>query len=249
METQWVNGKVTEVTHWTEALFSIKVDAPIYPFKAGQFAKLGAEIDGEFVERAYSFVNAPSNSHLEFYLVNVPEGKLTPHLHQLNVGDDIAITNVASGFFVLEEIPDCDTLWMMATGTGIGPYLSILEENQDLERFKRIVLIHAVRYEADLSYLPVMRAIEQKLAGKVIVQPIVSREACEGALRGRIPELIANGQLESAVGLEISPESSHIMLCGNPKMVADTKTLLREQRAMMRHLRRKPGHITSEHYW
>jgi len=106
----WVTGKVKKVEFWTDALFSLTVHAPIQPFTAGQFAKLGLEIDGERVQRAYSYVNAPDNPDLEFYLVTVPDGKLSPRLAALKPDDEIQIVSEAAGFFVLEEVPDCDTL-------------------------------------------------------------------------------------------------------------------------------------------
>ncbi len=245
----WCEGKVVAVTHWTEALFSLKITAPVKPFVAGQFAKLSLPINGERVQRAYSYVNAPSDDQQEFYLVNVPEGKLSPSLHQLVVGDSIWVTADAAGFFVCDELPDCETLWMLSTGTAIGPYLSILQQGEGLDRFKNIVLVHAARYAADLSYLPLMQQLQQQFNGKLRIQTVVSREQSEGSLTGRIPGLIESGELEMATGLTISADNSHIMLCGNPQMVRDTQNLLKLTRGMSKHLRRKPGHITSEHYW
>jgi ferredoxin--NADP+ reductase len=246
---EWVNGKVTGVQHWTDGLFSITVDAPIDSFTAGQFAKLSLEIDGERVQRAYSYVNAPSDPNLEFYLVTVPEGKLSPRLHQLQPGAEVLVTKEAAGFFVLEEVPDCDTLWMLATGTAIGPYLSILQEGKDLERFNNLVLVHAARFARDLSYLPLMQQLQQRFNGKLRIQTVVSREEVAGSLTGRVPALLADGRLEAAVGLTLDAETSHVMLCGNPQMVRDTQQTLKEKYQMRKHLRRKPGHITSEHYW
>lgn len=246
---EWVNGKVTRVQHWTDGLFSITVNAPIDSFTAGQFAKLALEIDGERVQRAYSYVNAPSDPNLEFYLVTVPEGKLSPRLHQLQPGAEVMVTKEAAGFFVLEEIPDCDTLWMLATGTAIGPYLSILQEGKDLERFNNLVLVHAARFARDLSYLPLMQQLQQRFNGKLRIQTVVSREEVAGSLTGRVPALLADGRLEAAVGLTLDAETSHVMLCGNPQMVRDTQQTLKEKYQMRKHLRRKPGHITSEHYW
>ncbi|MTH46976.1 ferredoxin--NADP(+) reductase [Intestinirhabdus alba] len=245
----WVTGKVTKVQNWTDALFSLTVHAPVQPFTAGQFAKLGLEIDGERVQRAYSYVNAPDSPELEFYLVTVPDGKLSPRLAALKSGDEIQVVSEAAGFFVLNEVPDCDTLWMLATGTAIGPYLSILQQGQDLERFNNIVLVHAARYAADLSYLPLMQALQQRYAGKLRIQAVVSRETAPGTLTGRVPALIDSGELERAVGLPMDKETSHVMLCGNPQMVRDTQELLKERRQMTKHLRRRPGHITAEHYW
>ena len=245
----WVTGKVVKVQNWTDALFSLTVHAPVHPFTAGQFAKLGLDIDGERVQRAYSYVNAPSNPDLEFYLVTVPEGKLSPRLAALKPGDDVQIVSEAAGFFVLDEIPDCETLWMVATGTAIGPYLSILEGGKDLDRFKNLVLVHAARYAADLSYLPQMQSLAARYNGKLRIQTVVSRENVPGMLNGRIPPLIEGGALEASVGLPLNAETSHIMLCGNPQMVRDTQQLLKETRQMTKHLRRRPGHMTAEHYW
>ena len=245
----WVTGKVTQIQHWTDSLFSLTVHAPIKPFTAGQFTKLGLEIDGERVQRAYSYVNAPGNENLEFYLVNVPEGKLSPRLHAMLPGDELMVVSDAAGFFVLDEVPDCDTLWMLATGTAIGPYLSILQEGVGLERFNHLVLVHAVRYAADLSYLPLMLELQERYAGKLRIQTVVSRETVSGSLTGRVPALIDSGELEQAVGLPMTTENSHVMLCGNPQMVRDTQQLLKENRQMTKHLRRRPGHMTAEHYW
>ncbi|MBD2792762.1 ferredoxin--NADP(+) reductase [Xenorhabdus szentirmaii] len=245
----WVTGKVTDITNWTDSLFSIKVHAPIEKFTAGQFAKLALEIEGTRIQRAYSYVNSPNDNNLEFYLVTVPEGKLSPRLATLKAGDELLVTEQAAGFFVLDEVPDSQTLWMISTGTAIGPYLSILQLGDNLDRFENIVLIHAVRWGKDLSYLPIMKELEKKFQDKLRIQTIVSREKWPDSLMGRIPALIENGELEAAVGLPIQASSSHIMLCGNPQMVRDTQQLLKEQRNMTKHLRRKPGHITSEQYW
>ncbi|MBK4716704.1 MULTISPECIES: ferredoxin--NADP(+) reductase [Tenebrionibacter/Tenebrionicola group] len=245
----WVSGKVIRVQHWTDALFSLIVNADAAPFTAGQFTKLGLEIDGERIQRAYSYVNAPGNSELEFYLVNVPEGKLSPRLHAMQPGDEVMVVREAAGFFVLEEVPDCQTLWMLATGTAIGPYLSILQQGEGLARFENIVLVHAARYTHDFSYLPLMLELQERYQGKLRIQTVASREQVAGSLYGRIPALIANGELEEAVGLTMTAQNSHVMLCGNPQMVRDTTQLLKDSREMSKHLRRRPGHITAEHYW
>jgi ferredoxin--NADP+ reductase len=106
-----------------------------------------------------------------------------------------------------------------------------------------------VRYEADLSYLPLMRELEQRYGGKLRIQTVVSRETAAGSLTGRIPFLIETGALEEAVGLPMNADTSHVMLCGNPQMVRDTQQLLKETRQMTKHLRRRPGHMTAEQYW
>ncbi|UVK76838.1 MAG: flavodoxin/ferredoxin-NADP(+) reductase [Sodalis sp. Fse] len=245
----WVTGKVVQVKYWTESLFSLIVHAPVDPFTAGQFAKLGLEINGERVQRAYSYVNAPSNKNLEFYLVTVPEGKLSPSLHQLQPGDTLMVTKKSAGFFVLDEIQECENLWMLATGTAIGPYLSILEHREGLARFKHIILVHAVRFAQDLSYLPQMIGLQEQYNCRLRVQTVLSREQVPGSLTGRLTALIADGSLEASMGLQLAAANSHIMLCGNPQMVRDTQQLLEESRGMRKHLKSKPGHIISEHYW
>lgn len=246
---EWITGEVIKVENWTKSLFSITIHAPINPFTAGQFTKLGLEINGEKVQRAYSYVNAPSNKNLEFYLVTVPEGRFSHALKLLQPGNSIMITKEASGFFVLDQIPECETLWMLATGTAIGPFLSILTQGEGLERFKHIVLVHAVRFAHDLSYLPQMLMLQQRFNYKLRVQTIVSREQVPGSLTGRIPTLIVNGLLETVINIKLCADTSHVMLCGNPQMVRDMQQLLKEERSMRKHLKRKPGHITSEHYW
>jgi len=246
---EWISGKVTKIEHWTDSLFSITVNAPVHNFVAGQYAKLGLEIAGERIQRAYSYVNAPSDNNLEFYLVNVPEGKLTPSLHVMQPGDELLIAKEPAGFFVLDEVPECDTLWMLATGTALGPFLSILQEGVGLERFKNIVLLHAVRLAADLSYLPMMQQLVERYKGQLQIQTVVSREQVPGSLYGRVPALIESGALEAATGLKMEAADSHIMVCGNPDMVRDTQKLLIDTREMRKHFRRKPGHITSENYW
>ncbi len=246
---EWCTGKVIEIKQWTDALFSLIVDAPIAPFTAGQFAKLSLTVAGENVQRAYSYVNAPNQHPLEFYLVHVPMGRLSPALLALKPGDEIQVTREAAGFFTLDELPSCKHLWMLATGTAIGPYLSILQQGEGLDNVEKIILVHATRYAADLSYLPLFEQLKQRYGDKLIIQTVVSREQSEGSLFGRVPALLDSGALEASIGLSISPEDTHIMICGNPEMVRDTQQYLREQRGLRKHLRRKPGHITSEHYW
>ncbi|MGP1930700.1 MAG: ferredoxin--NADP(+) reductase [Arsenophonus sp. ET-YP4-MAG3] len=245
----WVIGRVIKNKKWTNSLFSLVIRAPIKPFIAGQFTKLALEINGQRIQRAYSYINPPNDNQLEFYFVTVPEGKLSPHLKALKQDDFIYITENAAGFFILEELPDCETLWMLSTGTAVGPFLSILQFGKNLEKFHKIILVHAVRYTEDLSYFSLMKTLEKKYQGKLKIQTIVSREKKTNSLNGRIPALIENGQLEQSVKTKINPSTCHIMLCGNPQMVKDTKQLLKIQRKMNVHLSHKTGQITSEQYW
>ncbi|WP_434358012.1 FAD-binding oxidoreductase [Parasalinivibrio latis] len=244
----WVHAEVIENRHWNKDLFSLVLEADVAPFTAGQFTKLAMEIDGNIIQRAYSYVNSPGSKYIEIYATRVADGQLSPRLHALEKGDKLMINKDASGFFVLEEIPQGDHLWMMATGTALGPYLSILGEEEVWQRFRKVVLIHAVRFAADLSYQAEIKALKKQHPDRLIVQNFVSREPHGNALSGRITHSLADGTLERIVGLKLSPEQSQIMLCGNPDMVKEVRTLLNEK-GLEKNLRRKPGHITTEHYW
>ncbi|CAL4044085.1 ferredoxin--NADP(+) reductase [Buchnera aphidicola] len=246
---KWITGKVIKVNKWTSNLFSIILHASITPFTAGQFAKLSFKEAIE-IKRAYSYVNPPHDKNLEFYIVLIPKGKMTFRLYNLKYNDEILITKQASGFFTIEEIPICRDLWMFATGTAIGPFLSILQEkNNKIKEFKNIILIHAVRYTKELNYGDRIKQIKENYNGKLHTHTIVSRENSKDSLMGRIPYLIINKELENKVGFQINTNVSHIMLCGNPNMVRDTNKVLLENKNMRKNYRRNPGHITCENYW
>ncbi|QNS01742.1 MAG: ferredoxin--NADP(+) reductase [Buchnera aphidicola (Pentalonia nigronervosa)] len=247
----WINANIVKIKRWTENLFSLILHASIEPFKAGQFTKLAVynSSKNKKIQRAYSYVNAPSNKNLEIYIVRVLHGKLSNLLYSLQVGNQIFIKKKSFGFFTLDEIPDYEILWMFATGTAIGPYCSILQENQNISRFNKIILIHAVRYQSELTYLPLLKDLYKIYNGKLQIQTIVSREKHAHSLTGRIPFLLDSQILEKKIGLSINSQNSHIMLCGNPNMVKDTYLLLNKNRNMTKNLRRKPGNITMENYW
>lgn len=244
----WITGNIYNIIYWTDNLFSLIIHAPVNNFIAGQFTKLALKIDNKNIQRAYSYVNAPYDKNLEFYLTLIPGGILSPLLYNLKKGDNINIAKKAAGCFIIDNIPICDNLWMLATGTAIGPYLSILQQNKSLNRFNNIILVYATRFIKDMSYLPRILQLQANYNGKLRVQTIVSREIADGSLNGRIPNLIANGSLESSVNLKLDPKNSHVMLCGNPKMVSDTQLTLFKI-GMSKHFRHKPGHITTENYW
>ena len=239
----WLEGRIVENRQWTESLFSLRVEGPRLDFQAGQFVRIALDIQGERVARAFSFVNPPHDPVLEFYGVIVPEGPLSPRLARLKAGDVLHVASNPAGFLVLREVPDCETLWLVATGTGIAPFLSILRTETPWQRFRNVVLVHAARYGKELVY----RQIIEKLPGLRHVS-VVSRERHPGALEGRIPAAIADGRLEKAAGVTLDPSSSHVMLCGNPQMLTDAQAAL-AARGMRKHRRRNPGHITVESFW
>ncbi len=244
----WVTGKVVENKHWSGALHSLRVDAVIEPYEAGQFIKLGLEIDGEIIGRPYSIVNPPHQRPLDFYFITVPQGLLTQRLQKLQPGDDIMIAPRAAGFLVLSEVPKARHLWLISTGTGIGPFLSILRSYNAWQRFERVTLVHAVRTAAELTYLEEINLVAAQHAQQFNYIPFVSREQYEFALSGRVPQAIADGRLEQRAGIAINAADSQIMLCGNPQMVEDVMKVLVE-RGLKKHKRRDPGQISVENYW
>jgi len=246
--SDWIEGKVVENIRWHDSLFSLKVEADISPFKAGQFASLALDIDGERVARPYSFLSAPHQKPLEFFFYTATGGVLSNALFELQPGDTLLVKNPANGFFILDEVPQSRDLWMIGTGTGIAPFLSMLNTDEAWEKFDNLVLLQGVRTAADLQYTEVMEGLGDQYGERFRYQPFVSREAVDGAIQGRIPAAINDGSLEAAVGLEISIEHSQVMLCGNPDMVKDAVELLKA-RGLAKNLRRKPGQITTENYW
>tara|TARA_B110000858_G_C17809997_1_gene480599 strand:+ start:547 stop:1290 length:744 start_codon:yes stop_codon:yes gene_type:complete len=245
---EWIQGTVADNTHWTENLYSLKIDADVDSFVAGQFTSLALDIDGERIARPYSFLSAPGQQPLEFFFYTAIGGVLSNAMEQLQVGDPIWLKKKANGFFTLSEVPDSKDLWMFGTGTGIAPFFSILKTQEPWERFERVILVHGVRTNADLRYQEIIDDIQHRQPGRFQFKAFVTRENVPGTFHGRIPSAITDGNLEDACGIKLSPEDSQIMLCGNPDMVKETAEVLKE-RGLKKNLRRTPGQITVENYW
>ena len=248
MTAAWIEGTVASQTRWSDRLLSLKVEAPAVPFEAGQFARLALDIGGERIARPYSFVNAPGAAPLEFYYAIVGQGPLSPRLAKLAAGDRVYVAPNPAGFLVLSEVPDAANLWLLSTGTGIGPFLSILSTSTPWQRFRRVVLVHAARHAAELVYGDVLAAIAVRYPEQFALVRVTSRERADDALQGRIPALVEDGSLEAGATCGLSAADSQVMLCGNPDMVKDTTAVL-AGRGMKKHRRRSPGHITVENYW
>jgi len=244
---KWHNGIVVEKRCWTDDLISLKIDAPLGQFEAGQFVRVGLEIDGEIVARPYSLVNAPSESVLEILFNIVPEGPLSPRLSELQEGDDVLVATNPTGFLTVSEVPETTNLWMLATGTAIGPFLSILKGTEVWQRFERIVLCYSVRTEAELAYAQSIAELAELHPVQLCFVPIITREEIADALHIRIPLAITSGELESRSGVSLSADNSHVMLCGSKEMIEDVSVVL-EARDMRKHRRREPGHFTIEKY-
>jgi ferredoxin--NADP+ reductase len=244
----WVEGRVVQLQRWTPELYSLQLEAEVAPFVAGQFSRLALEIDGEMVARPYSFLNAPDDPVHEFYFIRVPGGPLTARLVELQPGDPLFIAPRGAGFFVIDEVPAADDLWMLSTGTGLGPFLSILSTAAVWQRYRNIVLVHAVRRLEELTYRERIDALLAAHPQQLQYIPFVSRESVDFALPGRVTEAIESGTLEARAGLELTATRSQAMICGNPAMVRDSRAAL-EVRGLKKNTRREPGQITTEQYW
>ena len=244
---KWLDGEVIENRQWNNRLFSLSIRAPLDGFKAGQFVRVGVEVDGEVLARPYSLVSTPDEDLLEIYFNIVPEGPLSPLLAKLKAGDTIKVAAKTAGFLVVDEVPEVKYLWMIATGTAIGPFLSILKTSQAYQRFEKIVLCYSVRSEDELSYMDTINALAKEHKEQLCFVPFVTREKVDGAIQSRIPASIKTGELEKRVGIEISPDDTHIMICGSSAMMKDASEVLNE-RGLRKHLRREPGHISTEKY-
>lgn len=244
----WNEGIVVDHRQWNDRLHSLYIAADIEPFQAGQFARIGLRINNEEVGRPYSLVNAPDQRPLEIYYILVPGGPLTSHLVDLKPGDRVLVGPRANGFMILDEVPAGRHLWLMATGTGVGPFLSILSTAAPWRRFERVVLVYAVRTLSELSYQQRIHDLQLQHGSQFVFIPVISREQVEFALPGRIPQRIADGSLEARADIRFSAEDSQVLLCGNPQMVEDTTQILLA-RGLKKHRRRDPGQITVENYW
>lgn len=244
-----------DVQRWRDALFTIKTTRPAgFSFVPGQYARLGLEIDGSVVWRAYSVVSTPADDFLEYYGVLVPTGLFTPRLTALNPGDLIWTDRQPYGFMTADRFTDGDQLWMLATGTGIGPFISMLRDAAIWKQFKELILVHCVRHASEFSYgdeLQAMAAASVNGSGARLqyLRSATRDEVLpEGVMNQRITTLLENGELERAARLALEPDSSRLMLCGNPQMIEDTRKLLHARD--MRPVRRaQPGQFLTENYW
>jgi ferredoxin--NADP+ reductase len=247
MAVDWLSGKVVEKTQWNERLFSLRIQVDFNGFLSGQFVRVALDIDGERVARPYSLVNTPEDNLLEIYFNIVPEGPLSPKLAELEIDDEIFVTSKANGFLTVDEVPECKHLWLFATGTGVGPFLSILKNQETWQRFEKIVLAYSVRDSSELTYRERIAEIEKKYVEQFVFIPVITRERVAGAADQRIPVGIEDGSLEDRAGISINQTDSHIMMCGNSAMISDVTECL-EKRGLRKHRRREPGHITTEKY-
>ncbi|WP_336928563.1 ferredoxin--NADP reductase [Acinetobacter oleivorans] len=244
--------KVLSVHRWTPTLFSFTMTRPAhFKFTAGQFARIGLKVGEELVVRAYSVVSSPFDETLEFFSIVVPDGAFTSNLQHLKVGDELYLEKIPYGYLTLARYqqPLPHDLWLLATGTGLAPFLSMLQDFDTWSKYQKINLVYSVRSAAELAYVDRIQEIaetfgEGHIGFKFI--SIITRDP-SAQLHDRLPVLIENGELEKVAGIELSHATSHVMLCGNPEMVDDTKDALKRRGLTMN--RRGEGNIAVENYW
>jgi len=243
---------VLSVHHWTDTLFSFTCtrDAS-FRFENGQFSMVGLEVDGKPLIRAYSMASANYEENLEFLSIKVQDGPLTSRLQHLKVGDQVLIGKKPTGTLVIDNLLPGKVLWLLSTGTGLAPFMSVIKDPEVYERYDRVVLTHTCRFIDELAYkeyitqsLPNHEHIGELISEKLVYYPTVTRQ--EFANRGRITDLIENGKLFEDLGLQpFSVENDRIMLCGSPHMLKDTRELL-NSRGFEEGSHSKPGHYVIE---
>jgi ferredoxin/flavodoxin---NADP+ reductase len=227
------NEIVRSVHHWTEELFSFRTSRDKgFRFASGQFTMIGLKIDGKPLLRAYSIASAHYDDELEFFSIKVPDGKLTSRLKDLAPGDRVLVGAKATGTLLLDSLTPGRNLYLLGTGTGLAPFLSIVRDPEVYERFEKVILVHGCRQVRDLAYrskladeLPADEILGDLVRDKLVYYPTVTREPFK--YRGRISHLIENGTLARDVGLPpIGREHDRFMLCGSVQMLADLRALL-----------------------
>ena len=233
--------QVTDVKHWTDTLFSFKTTRNAgFRFKNGHFTMIGLEQEGRPLMRAYSIVSANYEDELEFFSIKVPDGPLTSKLQNIKPGDDILVSSKPTGTLVLDNLLPGRNLYLISTGTGLAPFMSIIKDPETYEQYDKIVLTHGCRYEDELAYqdtikhsLPNNEYFGEQISDKLIYYPSVTREPAptlDIVNRGRITDLLASGKLSSDVGLPpIDTDNDRFMICGSPSMLKDTCAILDAQ--------------------
>ena len=243
---------VLDVRHWTDSLFSFTTTrSPSFRYENGQFAMMGIEVEGKPLVRAYSMVSPNYDEELEWFSIKVPDGPLTSRLQHIKKGDPILVGRKPVGTLVIGNLIPGRTLYLLSTGTGLAPFMSIIRDFETYERFDKVVLVHGCREVAELAYselireqLPADEYVGELVGEKLIYYPTVTREPFVN--RGRITDLVSSGKLFDDMNLPgLDPAQDRIMLCGNPDLLRDMRTIL-EERGMTEGSSGKPAEFVVE---
>lgn len=240
---------------WREGLVTLRTEKPEnFTFTPGQFVRLGLQTEENgYVSRAYSLASQPSDPFLEFFIVEVRGGALSPRLVRAEAGSSLFLEPELWGSLLAERLPAADNLWCLSSGTGLAPFLSILRESSTWEKWPQIVLVHSVRLAEDLAYTDLIEKIRSDAslasrAGRALIYiPVVTREATQFLSR-RIPALLEAGVLQDEARLKLEADHSCVLLCGNPDMIKETRALLKPK-GFKAPRRAAPGNLIAENLW
>ena len=237
------SAKLLSRRQWSDDLCSITLDK-ILDFAPGQFVNLAAARGSTAAFRPYSLASAPGEN-CEFLITRVEGGALSPSLFELKGGDELGLETTPEGLFQLRFVPAVPEMWFLSTGSGLGPFVSMIRDPATWEKFERIIMVHGVRQHEQLAYLS--SDFDAVPRGALTWIPVLSRERNPIFLNGRIPALIESGSLEKTAGISFEEKRCHIMICGNPEMIKDTTAVLKAK-GLRKHRQRKPGHWSTEKY-
>jgi ferredoxin--NADP+ reductase len=224
---------VLSVHHWTDNLFSFTTTRDSsFRFRNGEFTMIGLKVNEKPLLRAYSVASANYEENLEFFSIKVADGPLTSRLQHLKKGDEIIVSRKATGTLVIDNLTDGRNLYLIGTGTGLAPFLSVIKDPETYERFEKVVLLHGCRHVKELAYgelitekLPQDEMIGDMVRNQLVYYPTVTRDPFRN--RGRITDLITSGKLFADISLpDLDAGKDRVMMCGSPALLADTKTLL-----------------------
>ena len=244
--------KVLDVHHWTDRLFTFKTTRdPALRFSNGHFTMIGLKVNNKPLLRAYSIVSANYEDHLEFLSIKVPDGPLTSRLQHIQPGDSIVVGRKPTGTLLIDYLLPGKRLFLLSTGTGLAPFMSIVRDPDTYNKFEQIVLVHGVRQKDELAYhdllvdhLPQHEYLGDMVRAQLIYYPTVTREAYRNM--GRVTELIDTGKLFDDLGIPpLDPREDRVMICGSPGMLKDLKHML-EGRGFNEGSTSRPGDFVIE---
>ncbi len=227
--------EVLTVHHWNDTLFSFTTTRdPGFRFQNGQFIMIGMEIDGKPLMRAYSIASANYEEHLEFFSIKVQDGPLTKHLQKIKPGDKLLMSKKPTGTLLADALKPAKHLYLLATGTGLAPFMSVIKDPEVYERFDKVILTHGVREVSELAYQDVINELPENeffgemVKGKLLYYPTVTRE--DFHTTGRLTDALTSGKIAESLGLPpINVDDDRFMLCGSPSMLKDFCEILDEQ--------------------